>query len=53
MSDGRRKDCENISNASSQIKKRDEEELVLENVSWNETNVMESTEFDVTTEFVE
>lgn len=44
---------ENISDTISQIKKRDDEKLVLENGFGNETDVMESTGFDVTTQFME
>lgn len=51
MSDRRRKDCWKHFRHS-QIKKRDDEKLVLENGFGNETNVMESTGFDVTTQFM-
>lgn len=44
---------ENISDTISQIKKRDDEKLVLENGFRNETDVMESTGFAVTTQFME
>ena len=43
----------NISDAISQIKKRDDEELVSGNGFGNEKDVIESTEFDVTTKYRE